>query len=74
MNWELRSQEKDISNLRRNELIETTPYVVGPIRTRIVTLTERGRDLLEQARRNSASEVRQMFYAGISKPRELAHD
>jgi Asp-tRNA(Asn)/Glu-tRNA(Gln) amidotransferase A subunit family amidase len=51
------------------------PYVVGRTRTTLVTLTERGRDLLESRRHRSASgQPRQAYYAGISKPRELAHD
>ena len=49
------------------------PYVVGKTRTTLVTLTEQGRSVLEDARRDHDRE-RQVFYAGIAKPRELAHD
>jgi hypothetical protein len=71
---DVRSQEKDIAHLRRSGLINTTPYVMGRARTTLVTLTDRGRDMLEEARRGRDEEARQVFYAGISKPRELAHD
>ncbi len=40
----------------------------------VVTATERGRQLLEDARRAGQAEHRQVFYAGITKTRELAHD
>jgi hypothetical protein len=49
------------------------PYMMGKTRTTLVTLTERGRAVLEEARRSRAEPV-QTFYAGIAKPRELAHD
>ncbi len=39
-----------------------------------MTLTDRGRSLLEAARRPGGDEPQQMFYAGIAKSRELAHD
>lgn len=64
---------KDIEHLRREGLIDTKPYVVGRERTTLVTLTERGRDVLEASRRPGL-DARQAFYAGIVKPRELAHD
>jgi len=65
---------KDVERLRSEGLVRTMPYVVGRQRTTLVTLTERGRSLLEAARRERGAEPRQAFYAGISKPRELAHD
>jgi len=65
---------RDLRHLRELGLVTTQPYVVGKTRTRLVTLTTRGRGVLEQARRDSRSESPQAFYAGISKPRELAHD
>jgi hypothetical protein len=43
-------------------------------RLTLVTLTERGRDLLEARRRDGADDPRQAFYAGVVKPRELGHD
>jgi DNA-binding PadR family transcriptional regulator len=65
---------RDLERLRDHGLIKTMPYVVGRTRTTLVTLTERGRAVLESRRRSDAGEPRQAFYAGVSKPRELAHD
>ena len=56
------------------DLVRTMPYIVGRERTTLVTLTERGRDVLEASRRERSAEPRQAFYAGVAKPRELAHD
>jgi hypothetical protein len=69
-----RMQERDLANLRRQGLIRTTPYVVGRTRTTLVTLTDRGREVLGKSRRARGDEPGQAFYSGISKPRELAHD
>ena len=63
----------DLPHLRDLGLVRTMPYVVGKTRTTLVTLTEQGRSVLEDARRDHDRE-RQVFYAGIAKPRELAHD
>jgi len=63
----------DLPHLRDVGLVRTMPYVVGKTRTTLVTLTEQGRGVLEDARRDHDRE-RQVFYAGIAKPRELAHD
>jgi DNA-binding MarR family transcriptional regulator len=65
---------RDLERLRDLGLARTTPYVVGRRRTTLVTLTDEGRALLEQARRPEATHSRQAFYAGVAKPRELAHD
>jgi DNA-binding MarR family transcriptional regulator len=43
-------------------------------RDRVVTLTARGRGLLECHRRERDDERRQEFHAGVSRPRELTHD
>jgi hypothetical protein len=67
-------QERDLAHLRRQGLIHTTPYVVGRTRTTLVTLTDRGREVLDESRRARGGEPGQAFHAGISKPRELAHD
>ena len=40
----------------------------------VVTLTRRGRDLLESRRLDEHSPDRQAFYDGIQRPRELKHD
>ena len=43
-------------------------------RERAVTLTERGRHLLEAHRRDRDDAREQAFYAGVNRPRELSHD
>lgn len=65
---------RDLRHLQELGLVRTMPYVIGKTRTKLVTLTERGRDVLEDARRGPDRDSRQTFYAGITKPRELAHD
>lgn len=65
---------RSIERLREQGLVKTVPYIVGRQRTQLVTLTERGRALLESRRRNTPGEPRQAFYAGVRNPRELAHD
>ena len=65
---------RDLERLRERGLVKTMPYVVGRTRTTLVTLTDRGRDLLEARRLPDSREAQQKFYAGVSKPRELAHD
>jgi hypothetical protein len=64
----------DLWRLREAGLVHGTPHVVRGERTTLVTLTERGRDLLESNRTRTSDEPRQAFYAGLVKPRELAHD
>ena len=39
-----------------------------------VTLTDRGRELLEANRRDRDDDRQQEFYAGVNRPRELSHD
>jgi hypothetical protein len=68
------TRSRDLRHLRDLGLVQTVPYVVGKARTTLVTLTARGRALLEDARRTPAREAAQGFYNGIAKPRELAHD
>lgn len=68
------TQARDLKHLEQLELVRTTPYVVGRTRTTLITLTDRGRSVLEESRQNRGEDGRQVFYAGISKPRELAHD
>jgi hypothetical protein len=64
----------DLRHLRENGLIDVVPRPGHG--DRIVTLTERGRDLLEAQRRpgEGGAGTRQAFYAGVRKPRELEHD
>src|SRR5207244_6647255 len=68
------ARPRDVRHLQELGLVRTVPYVIGKTRTKLVTLTERGRDVLEDARRRPDRESGQAFYAGIAKPRELAHD
>lgn len=65
---------RDIERLRELGLLETTPYMVGKRRMTIVTLTREGHALLEEHRRDCHISERQSFYAGVARPRELAHD
>jgi DNA-binding MarR family transcriptional regulator len=64
----------ELRALREAGLVETRPYVIGRDRATLVTLTERGRDLLERHRRADRDCAPQTFYAGFVKPRELSHD
>lgn len=65
---------RDLERLRGLGLVRTMPYVVGRRRTTVVTLTDRGRRLLEEHRKPQSDGRVQAFYSGICKPRELAHD
>ena len=61
----------DVRHLREQKLVETV-RIPGQ-RSVALTLTDRGRDLLE-SRRNDRPEHPQMFYAGVRRERELEHD
>src|SRR5262245_20241329 len=50
---------RDLRHLREAGLVQTQPYVVGRARTTLVTLTERGRDLLENSRTDREPKHRQ---------------
>ena len=64
----------DLERLRSAGLIRTVaPLDRDGRRTVIVSLTERGRELLESHRSRDAESV-QTFYAGAVKSRELSHD
>jgi DNA-binding MarR family transcriptional regulator len=68
------ARQGELRRLREEGLVEARPYVVGREKTALVTLTERGRELLERHRSDRGGAARQEFYAGVVKPRELAHD
>ena len=68
------SRQGELRRLREEGLVETRPYIVGREKTSLVTLTERGRELLEHHRIERGDAAPQEFYAGVVKPRELAHD
>jgi DNA-binding MarR family transcriptional regulator len=63
----------DLEHLRKVGLIRRIAPTEGQRRTALVTLTERGRELLE-SQRHPDHEPGQRFYAGPSKNRELTHD
>lgn len=64
----------ELRGLREAGLVETRPYVIGRDRATLVTLTDRGRELLERHRRPDCERPSQAYYAGFVKPRELSHD
>jgi hypothetical protein len=66
------SGQKSLDHLLASGLLERTRLERRD--EDVVVLTNRGRDLLEANRRKHAGEPRQAFYAGLRKPRELAHD
>jgi hypothetical protein len=67
-------RDGDLRHLRELGLVRTVPHVIEDRKTALVTLTDRGRDVLESHRERDRDEPEQTFYAGIVKPRELAHD
>ena len=66
-------RDKQLEHLRSSGLLETRPFGAGPSRTTLVSLTERGRDLLDAAQDRSLDD-RQRFYAGFARRPEIAHD
>ena len=66
-------RDKQLEHLRSSGLIETRPFGAGRSRTTLVTLTERGRDLLDAAQDRSLDD-RQRFYAGFARRPEITHD
>jgi hypothetical protein len=75
---DIRDDSKDsrqsIKHLEKEGLIRTSPLSSDD---RAVTLTDRGRDLLEANRyelHDRSHQPRQTFWAGVRKPRELTHD
>src|SRR5688572_25079609 len=69
-----KSSRRTLKHLEKEGLIWTSPLSSDD---RAVTLTDRGRDLLEAnryLRHDRTHEPRQTFHAGIRKPRELTHD
>lgn len=63
----------DLRNLRANGLITTIAPAERDSRTPVITLTKRGKDLLD-AHRRPDHEPAQAFHAGALRTRELAHD
>ena len=63
----------DLGRLRSQGLVRTVAPLDRGEGTVVVSLTERGKDVLE-THRGRERESRQTFYAGHVKPRELTHD
>lgn len=64
----------DLERLRSAELVRAiAPFDRDGDRTMLVTLTDRGRELLEN-HRSPEDGPRQAFYSGDARPRELSHD
>jgi DNA-binding MarR family transcriptional regulator len=63
----------DLDRLRSAGLIRVIAPLDREERTPLLTLTDRGRQLLETHRARDR-ESRQAFYAGAARPRELTHD
>lgn len=63
----------DLDRLRAAGLIRVVGLLDHESRTPLLTLTDRGRDVLE-AHRTRDGESTQTFYVGIANPRELRHD
>jgi DNA-binding MarR family transcriptional regulator len=63
----------DLERLRDAGLIKAVAPLDRKERTVIVTLTDRGRELLE-SRRLNGDDSSHTFYSGAVKPRELSHD
>lgn len=63
----------DLRNLRANGLITTIAPAERDSRTPVVTLTKRGKELLD-AHRVRDHEPAQAFHAGALRTRELSHD
>ena len=66
-------RDTQIDHLKRAGLIDTRPFGAGSLRTTLVSLTDRGRDLLDAAQDRSLDD-RQRFYAGFARRPEITHD
>lgn len=66
------ANSRGMRHLRDQGLVQPVP-LGGPDRD-VVVLTREGRDVLEARRRDNVREPRQVFHAGLRKPRELTHD
>jgi DNA-binding PadR family transcriptional regulator len=68
------SRQGELRRLREAGLVETRSYVIGREKTCVVSLSPRGRELLERHRIHRSGAPQQEFYSGVVKPRELTHD
>jgi hypothetical protein len=71
----LTAQPGDLRSLLDQRLIQSHTVVVNEQPERVFVLTDRGKALLESHRTPDPTAARgQQYYAGLVKPRELAHD
>lgn len=63
----------DVRHLRASGLVATIAPTERDSRTPVVTLTDRGKELLEAHRRHD-HEPAQTFHAGVHRTREMSHD
>jgi hypothetical protein len=77
------SLDRDLRSLREQGLLRTHVVVMNGRAEHVAVLTRKGRDLLEQSaplalarasRPFHLNPADQRFYAGVAKPRDLAHD
>ena len=64
----------DLRSLREQGLLETHAIVINGRHESVAVLTEKGHRLLEHSRGDESLHRDQRYYAGLVKPRELAHD
>ena len=72
---DLQALPDDIRALSGQGLVESRTVVINQSAERVLVLTDAGKQLLESHRDPTAADGReQQYYAGLVKPRELAHD
>jgi hypothetical protein len=72
---DLHPQPDDVRALSDQSLVESRTVVINQSAERVLVLTDAGKSLLEAHRDPGATHDReQQYFAGLVKPRELAHD
>ena len=72
---DLQALPDDVRALSEQGLVESRTVVINQSAERVLVLTDAGKQLLESHRDPEAAGAReQQYYAGLVKPRELAHD
>lgn len=72
---DLQALPDDVRALSEQGLVESRTAVINQSAERALVLTDAGKQLLESHRDPTAADGReQQYYAGLVKPRELAHD
>jgi hypothetical protein len=64
----------DLAHLRSSKLIAVHSHVIEGERVSLVTLSHRGKALVQRYQSTGADDRKQQYYSGLVKPRELAHD